>query len=188
VATPAKTVQPAKLSCTEKWLAGLLMVLGVGMLVVLLSAFMSRGQDWSLISKEVTEVTAATAEAGEKKTTTTEYSDSVLITGLGVGGLFILTGVFFGRIREIALPGGISMKLGELPPDKDKELKDSIEKKAKEKGATDEKAKALAEEARKQAGLVFQDEYWGAVPQPSSDDLERIADKSVERAEKIVLD
>ena len=164
----------------------MLIVLGVLMLVVLLSAFMKRGQDWSLISKEATEVTAGTADAGEKTTTTTEYSDSVLITGLGVGGLFILTGVFFGRIREIALPGGISMKLGELPPDKDEELKDSIEKKAKEKGATDEEVKTLAEEARKQAGLVFQDEYWGAIPQPSSDDLERIADKSLERAKKLV--
>jgi len=188
-AAPTKTTQPAKLTWTEGLLAGLLILAGVAMITLLLVAFMTRGQDWSLISKETTEVTAATGSAAEKKTTTVEYSDSVLITGMVLGSVFLLTGAFFGRIREITLPGGAALKIGELPPEKEKELKDAIAEKAQATASTPEvnaSPEELAKEAAKQADLVFHDQYWGAVPQPSTGDLEQIAGKAVERAAKLL--
>jgi hypothetical protein len=178
-----------QLSPTEKWLAGLLMGAGVVMIVVLLSAFMARGQAWSLTSKETTETTAATSSAAEKKINTVEYSDSVLIAGMSLGAVFLLTGAFFGRIREITLPGGAVLKVGDLPPEKEKELKDVISKKATEKAgetAGQVTPEALAEEAVKQAGVVFHDQYWGAVPRPSTEDLEQIAEKALDRAGKVL--
>jgi len=117
VATGTTKEQPAKLSKTEMGLAALLMVGGVVLIAILLSAFIGRTNDWSLKSKESTETTEATEAAGEKTMTSTEYSDSVVIAGLGLGALLILTGAFYGRIREITLPGGSVLKLGDPPAD-----------------------------------------------------------------------
>ncbi|HEX8690566.1 MAG TPA: hypothetical protein VF729_10025, partial [Solirubrobacterales bacterium] len=130
---PTTKAQPAKLSCTEKWLAGLLIVIGAVLIAILLSAFMDRSESWSLKSKETTETTAATSAAGKKEVKTVEYSESVLIAGLGLGGLFLLTGAFYGRIREITLPGGAGLKIGELPPEKEEELAKTIAEQSKQK-------------------------------------------------------
>jgi hypothetical protein len=171
-------------------LAALLMVVGAAMIVILLWAFMAHNHSWSLVSKEATETTAATSSAGAKKSATTEYSDSVLVAGMGLGALFLLSGAFFGRIREITLPGGISMKVGDLPPEKEEELKDAIAEKAKTKAASQPgvASEKLQEEAAKQAALVFRDQYWGAIPQPSKRDLNNIAEEAVERAGKVLAD
>jgi hypothetical protein len=179
---------PAKLSSTEKALAGLLMGVGAILVAVLLSAFMASSSSWSLVSKESSETVAGTTQAGEKKATTTEYSSTVLITGLGIGALLFLSGAFYGRIREITLPGGGGIKVGDMPPEKKEELQKKIEKKAPAKAqalsgtSTDE----LVKEAVKEADLLFKHKYWGPVPEPPSEDLETIADEAVERASAVL--
>jgi len=40
-------------------------------------------------------------------------SETLSLALLGLGGLFVLCGVFFGRIQEVTLPGGGSLKLTE---------------------------------------------------------------------------
>ena len=47
---------------------------------------------------------------------------------------------------------------------------------------------AMRKEAAKQAKLVFHDQYWGAVPQPSVGDVEQIPDEAVKRAAKVLAD
>lgn len=189
VIAPATKKEPAKLSRTEKWLAGLLIVGGLALIVILLSAFMGRSDQWSLKTKETSDVTEGTTTTGKKVATSVEYSDSVLIAGLGIGGLLVLTGAFYGRIREITLPGGAALKLGDLPEEKEQELAKAVEDKAKAeagKSETPVSADALAAEARNQAQLIFQQKYWGAIPRPPENDLAQIAQEAVERAHKIL--
>jgi hypothetical protein len=112
----------------------------------------------------------------------------VLIAGLGLGSLFLLSGAFYGRIREITLPGGGGIKVGDLPPEKADELKKKIEQEApvKAKDLPHATADELTEEALKQAHIVFKDKYWGSVPEPPSEDLEHIATEAVKRASKVL--
>jgi hypothetical protein len=189
VIAPATKKQPAKLSTTEKWLAALLIVGGLVLILILLSAFMGRSDQWSLKTKETSDVTDATTTTGKKVATSVEYSDSVLIAGLGIGGLLVLTGVFYGRIREITLPGGAGLKLGDLPEEKEQELDKAVVAKAEAKAGdvtAPVEAEALAAEARSQAQLIFQQRYWGAIPRPPQNDLDQIAAEAVERAHKIL--
>lgn len=185
----ATKVQPAKLSFTEKWLAALLILSGVVLTAILLSAFLARADAWALKSKEVTETTEATTEAGATVTTTVEYSDTGLITGLALGALLVLSGAFFGRLREITLPGGAGLKLGELPPEKEEELEatigEAVQAKAAQEGVPRPPAE-VAEEAMRQARALFQSRYWGVVPEPPRSDLEAIAKEAVDRATKLM--
>lgn len=189
VIAPATKKQPAKLSWTEKGLAALLILGGLVLIAILLSAFMGRSDQWSLKTKETSDVTEATDTTGKKVASTVEYSDSVLIAGLGIGGLLVLTGAFYGRIREITLPGGAALKLGELPEEKEQELDKAVADKAQAKAGESEapvSADALVEEARNQARLIFQQKYWGPIPRPPENDLAAIAAEAVERANKLL--
>lgn len=167
----------------------MLIIGGLALTVILLSAFMGRSDQWSLKTKETSDVTEATATTGRKVATSVEYSDSVLVAGLGIGGLLILTGAFYGRIREITLPGGVALKLDGLPDEKEKVLNKAVADKAKAKADESQvpvTAEALAAEARDQAQLIFQHRYWGAIPRPPDNDLAEIASEAVDRAHKIL--
>ena len=186
VIAPTTKKPPAKLSTTEKWLAALLIVGGLVLTLILLSAFMGRSDQWSLKTKETSDVTDGTATTGKKVATSVEYSDSVLIAGLGIGGLLVLTGAFYGRIREITLPGGAGLKLGDLPEETEQELDKAVVAKAEAKAGNAVEPEALAAEARSQASLIFQQRYWGAIPRPPQNDLDQIAAEAVDRAHKIL--
>jgi len=186
IAAPATKAKPSELSSGERWLAALLIVIGILTIVILMSAFMARSRSWALVSKETHEVTKATAQAGEKTSTSTEYSDSVLIAGLSLGAVFLLTGAFYARIREITLPGGAALKLGELPPEKEEKLKSAIAERAKGSGVAEDKQKALIEQAQSQAKAVFHQQYWGVVPEPQESELAAIAETAVHQAKKLI--
>ncbi len=186
VAAPATKSKPSELSTGERWLATLLIVIGILTIAILMSAFMARSSSWALVSKETHEVTKATAQAGEKTSTSTEYSASVLIAGLSLGAVFLLTGAFYARIREITLPGGAALKLGELPPDKEKKLNGEIAEKAKESGVADSKQQELIDQAQVQAKAVFHQRYWGVVPEPKESELAAIADTAIHQAKKLL--
>jgi hypothetical protein len=178
--------KPSELSKGERRLATLLIVIGILTIVILMSAFMARSNGWALISKETREVTKATAQAGEKTSTSTEYSDSVLIAGLSLGAVFLLTGAFYARIREITLPGGAGIKLGELPPREAEKLNNVIAKKAKDSGVEDSRQGELIEKAQIQAKAVFDQQYWGVVPEPQESELAAIAETAVDQAKKLM--
>jgi hypothetical protein len=90
---------------------------GALLMVVLLVWFLAEGGG-TLKTKET------------KGNTTTEYSDNLVIAGLALGALLVLCGAFFGRIREITLPGGAGLKLAELTESKKETLQEKVTEKA----------------------------------------------------------
>ena len=107
---------PTPLTNPEKHIAQALAIAGALLMVVLLVWFLVEGGG-TLKTKETV------------GTTTTEYSDSLVIAGLGLGTLMVLCGAFFGRIREITLPGGAGLKLAELTESKKETLRDKVAEK-----------------------------------------------------------
>src|SRR5687767_5222968 len=92
---PAGTKKtPTKLSSTEMFLAGLLMVAGVATVIVILALFLTDGK-WLI------EDTTTTGDGATKTIETKKYSDTLPLAAVGVGGLLVLCGAFFGRLREV---------------------------------------------------------------------------------------
>jgi hypothetical protein len=147
---------PEKLTKTEKRLAGLMLVLGV-LLTVGTLAWFAGSTDGTLKSKEtVTKEPVGPEARGEKSTTETDYADTVVIFALTLGGVLILAGAFFGRIREIRL-GGAVLTMG-APEEKRREAQDSAAAKAREaapEGKKDEAAAIARTLAGQQVDLAY---------------------------------
>lgn len=140
-AAAAAPKTPKPLSGGERFLAGLLIALGIVVVAVTLYAFSNTDSSFTFKSKEVSttsEPVASTETEGEttgtatpeiKATQEVEYADTVVIFALTIGAALILAGGFYGRLRSLKL-GGLEIGLvGE-----------------EEKGAvTDEAAKKVAE-------------------------------------------
>lgn len=133
---------PEKLSRAEKFLAGLMLVLGVLLTAGTLTWFAS-STDGTLKSKEtVTKEPVGPAARGEKVTTATDYADTVVIFALTLGGVFVLAGAFFGRIREIRL--GMATIAMVAPEEARREAQDRAAAIAREKAPAGKKEEAVA--------------------------------------------
>jgi hypothetical protein len=173
---PAGTKKtPTRLSTTEMALAGLLMVVGAAVVVIVLALFVTDG-NW------LTEKTTTTGDGATKRTETTKYSDALPLAAVGVGGLLILCGAFFGRLREITLPGGAGIKLGEVQQQVDEKIEEKAQEQA-EKGNVDPgKISDLKDAARKEASLLVLEKVRETSTLPEPAELEAIAGKAVEQA------
>lgn len=147
---------PEKLSDAEKFLAGVMLVLGVLLTVGTLAWFAS-STDGTLKSKEkVTKEPVGPEATGEKSITETDYADTVVIFSLTLGGVLILAGAFFGRIREIRL--GTATIAMIAPEEARREAQDRAAAKAREKapaGRQDEAVALARNLAGQQVGLAY---------------------------------
>src|ERR1700709_1041403 len=127
-----RSKKPSKLSGLEKLLSVVLILLGLTLTFGPLAWYglakrpttaagqQTSGSATGLISK----VSVATSKAGEV-TSTTEYSDTILIFTLTAGVALILCGAFYGRMHEIKL-GGLDMTLGSLSEESKEKLEASV--------------------------------------------------------------
>jgi hypothetical protein len=176
-ATPAAGTKktPTPLSDTEKALAGLLMVAGVATVVVVLALFLTDGK-WLI------EDTTTTGDGATKRIETKKYSDTLPLAAVGVGGLLVLSGAFFGRLREITLPGGAGIKIGAAQEQVEEKI-DATAKKEAEKGSIEPgKVDELTEAARKEASLMVLDTVRQTSTLPEPAELDAIAKEAVEKA------
>jgi hypothetical protein len=180
--TSPSTKLPAPLTTTEKLWSALLVVLGVLLTVGVLIWFGATTEGGGLKSK-VTKITEPVGQnpSGQKVTDTTDYADTVVIFALTAGAAFILAGAFYGRLREIKL-GALTLGLGELPPDKEQQLDEKIEKKVEETAPAPEKKEAVRAAAQSLARRDLQRQYWGVFPSPPDDALESAASTAVAKA------
>jgi hypothetical protein len=155
--TPAK-----KLDKAEKGVAGILMVLGIVLIAGILVWFAASTKDGSLLAKEI----ATTEQNGQKTITEKNYADGVVTLALTLGAVLILSGAFFGRIREIKFAGGTVLSM-EAPEEVAEEAKKTAEDRAKAKAPTgkEEEAAAIAGSlAKQQIGLAYATAPSGARP------------------------
>jgi hypothetical protein len=173
---PAGTKKtPSPLSRTEKALAGLLMVAGVAIVVIVLSLFLTDGK-WLI------EETTTTGDGATRKIETKKYSDTLPLAAVGVGGLLILCGAFFGRLREITLPGGAGIKIGDAQEQVEQKINEKAEEAAKKGEVEPSKVDALKDAARKEASLLVLDKVRETSTLPEADELDSIANEAVEKA------
>ena len=78
-------------------LGALLIALGIGLRQI------------SVVASET--VTKVPGQPTETTRTTKPFSDALLISLVGLGGAFVLCGVFYREISEVTLPGGLGLKL-----------------------------------------------------------------------------
>jgi hypothetical protein len=165
---------PNKLSTTEKWWSALLVVLGSLLIIGILVWFGASTDDGGLKSK-VTKVTEPSGQqAGNKTTETTDYADTVVIFALTVGAALVLSGAFYGRLRELKL-GALTVGVGELPPDKKEKIAETADEALKEKQPDDTKRAVLTKAAEALAQERVRSDYWGVVPSPPDNYLEEVA-------------
>lgn len=174
-AQPSKTETPSPLSKSEKWLAALLIVGGVVLTIVVLTILLTDGK-WLI------EESSTTGEGADKVVASKKYSDTLPLAAVGIGGLLVLCGAFFGRLREISLPGGASIKLGDVKEHLEEKVVKAAEETAKEQSLSPEQAATLKESARKEAKVRFLDEV-AVEPRPMADrELDRIASEAIDSA------
>lgn len=161
------------MDCWEKWSSAILMLSGALLTLGVLAWF---GLDHSGGGGFVSKVTEASGAGATQKTTTTEYSDTVIIFALATGAALLLAGGLYGRLRDLTL-GPLKMGFAELPPDKQKTLdeaaKQTIEEKTPGKATPD-----LVASAQALARAQLQQQYWGPVPQPPEQTLQLIGQQA----------
>lgn len=178
----AATKLPAPLLPGEKKWAVALVAIGAIFLVGTVVWFAgSTGGSLKTKETKTTQASGATPE----RTTATEYSDTVLLAGLGIGSALLLTGAFYGRIREIALPGGVKIGLGDLPAAQKEIVEDAIRQKAGEVGTTPEEVGAITAVALQKAndGIAH---HQGAAVDLSSASLKQVGSTAVDEAHAIL--
>jgi hypothetical protein len=177
---PAGTKKtPSPLSNTERVLAGMLMVAGLAVVIVVLALFLTDGK-WLI------EETTTTGEGATKTIETKKYSDTLPLTAVGVGGLLVLCGAFFGRLREITLPGGAGIKIGAAQEHVNEKI-DATAQKAADKGQIEpDKMEDLKDAARKEASVLVLDKVRETSTLPEPDELDAIAKEAIERAKATI--
>ncbi len=141
-------------------------------MVILLVSFLAEGRG-TLMTKQT------------KGNTTTEYSDSLVIAGLALGALLVLCGAFFGRIREITLPGGVGIKLAELTESKKETLQEKVTEKASA-AVPEERKPKVAVAAYGLALEKFRAQFPGAAEaEPPDRVLESLAEEAVREVEPL---
>jgi hypothetical protein len=160
--------RPTPLTSGEQTIAWALVIAGALLMVALLVWFLAEA-DGTLRTKEV------------HGSDTTEYSDTLVIAALGLGGLLVLCGAFFGRLREITLPGGGGIKLAELAEPKKEALQEKIAGASIDADVPDELKPRLATAAYDRSLEKFRAQFPGAVAaNPSDQVLDSLAAEAVE--------
>jgi hypothetical protein len=174
--TPALGVSktPEKLSTAEKRWSGLLVGLGSLLIIGVLVWFGLSTGDGGLKSKTVKVREPALNKPGTKTTETTDYADTVVIFALTVGAALVLGGAFYGRLRELKL-GALTLGVGELPPEKQQTLAKAADQALKPQQSDADKRAVLTKAAQALAQQRIRGEYWGVVPRPPDDYLEKVA-------------
>jgi hypothetical protein len=163
------------LSKSEKWLAALLIVGGIALTIVVLTILLTDGK-W-LIEESTT-----TGEGADKVVASKKYSDTLPLAAVGIGGLLVLCGAFFGRLREITLPGGAGIKLGDAKEHLEEKVVKAAEETARQESLSTEQAAALEKSARKEATVRFFDEVVVG-PRPMAEwEFDRIASEAIDSA------
>jgi len=146
---------PKPLSGTEKFLAAVLIVLGLGLIIGTLIWFADSTEGGGLVSKETTttEPVGQTA-AGEKVVTETDYADTVVIFALTIGAGLLLSGALFTRLKEVKI-GGATVVL-QAPESVVKEAGDKAAQVSQENAPGNKKAETLARQfAEQQVTLAY---------------------------------
>jgi hypothetical protein len=168
VVTPA-TKRPKPLTKAEKQWAAALIVVGAIVLIGTVAWF-AGSTGGSLKTKE-TKTTKASGTTPEQ-TSTTEYSDSVLLAGLGTAAGLLLAGAFYARMREIKLPGNVDVTLsdGEVPQEKkdkiDQAITQTIDQATK---PADVSSEVIKQAARQVAHTQLKQDYPGPATKAASD-------------------
>jgi hypothetical protein len=176
------TQQPARLTASEKAWSALLVVAGL-ILVVGVLAWFADSTDGTLKTKETSSSEPVGEGAtGHKVSSSTDYSENLVLGALGTGAALILAGAFYGRIREIKLPGGVTVGLGELPEKKKKVIEEAVENKIELAAVEPGQKQIIATAAKGLALERFGTDYWGVVPQPPDEYLRSIGEQAAEDA------
>jgi hypothetical protein len=146
---------PKPLSGTDKFLAGVLIVLGVGLVIGTLIWFAASTEGGGLVSKETkTTEPVGQAATGEKVVTQTDYADTVVIFALTIGAGLLLSGALFTRLKEVKI-GGATVVL-QAPESVVKEAGDKAAKVSQEIAPGDKKAETAARQlAEQQVTLAY---------------------------------
>ena len=159
--TSGATKTPETLSGPETAWTWLLVALGLVPVVVVGGIYLVN-PGWEFISKNGTK----------------EYANTFVLALIGVGALLVLCGAFYGRIREITIPGGGGLKV-DPPPVLKSAVTEAAQAKANETGSDPD---VLAAEALGIATGMMWAQHWGMPPQPPPDTAHRIAEQAVEVA------
>jgi hypothetical protein len=177
---PAGTKKtPSRLSNTEKALAGMLMIAGVAVVIIVLALFLTDG-------KWLVEETTTTGDGATKRIETKKYSDTLPLAAVSVGGLLVLCGAFFGRLREITLPGGAGIKIGDAQEQVNEKIDARAQEAAAEGQIEPDKIEALKDAARKEASVLVLDKVRETSTLPEPDELDAIAKDAVEKAKAMI--
>jgi hypothetical protein len=172
-----KKEPPTPLAGAEKFLAGLLIVAGIGLIIAVPAIFLTDGK-WLI------EETTTTGEGATKTVATKKYSDTLPLTAVGVGGLLVLCGAFFGRLREITLPGGAGIKLADAKEKLDEKVEEKAKRKAEQGEVPEGKVEDLKEAALKEASASLLDRVSTTAAPPPDRELDRMAEQAVESAKE----
>ncbi|HEX2162246.1 MAG TPA: hypothetical protein VHF88_10560 [Thermoleophilaceae bacterium] len=175
----SKTETPQPLSESEKFLAGLLMLAGAVLTVVVLEILLSDGK-WLI------EESSTTGDGATKVVESRKYSDTVPLAAVGIGGLLFLCGAFFGRLREITLPGGAGIKLDDAKQHMDEKVEQAAEKAVEGKQLSEPQMAVFKETAHKEANArLFSEIVLG--PRPMAEwEFDRIANEAIDSAERVL--
>jgi hypothetical protein len=207
VATSQATRKP---TVTNPWLQGFAVagLIGIGVVLLVLASialFDTTAPGTSKVAKtSTTSVAAPPKELGGTTTTTvlsTEAttpgkssvrSESVAAALFGLGSILVLTGIFFGRIQEVTLPGGGGVKL--ISP----EVKEAVTEKVAEKveqdpaltadpktaialyEATLNRLQSMGELALQESAYVTSPVVTRLGSPPSDDILDQVVDRAAE--------
>ncbi len=174
------TTQPAPLTKSEKGWSALLVVLGVALIAGVFIWF-ANSTDGTLKTKDTTTTEPVGENAsGTKTTEAEEYSENIVLGCLTIGAVLIISGAFFGRIREIKLPLGAGVTIGELPPDKKQVVEETIQQEVNKLAPDPNKQEVVAAAAIQKTLERVRAEYWGVIPKPPEDYLRSVAQQAVQ--------
>ncbi|MCA1679516.1 MAG: hypothetical protein LC777_11475 [Actinobacteria bacterium] len=160
------------LSKSERWLAALLIVAGFTITVVVLAIFLTDGK-W-LIEDSTTK-----GDGAAKTVSTKKYSDTLPLAAVAVGALLVLSGTFFGRLREVTVPGIATIKLWERQLGK---VDRQVKKVAREGQVDPDEVDELKRIAHEKASTLLLKQLAAAPEPPPSEVLDDIAEQAVESA------
>lgn len=178
VATTTTTDTPQPLSKNERFLAALLMIGGFVLVVFVLATLLEDGK-W-LIEESKTTGDGATKAVESKK-----YSDTLPLAAVGVGAALFICGAFFGRLREITLPGGIVAKFAGAKEEIEQKVEQAVDDAAQKGEVAPEKVAAVKETAKAQATAGYFDKVLAG--RGGELQLDSMVDSAVATAKRRVL-
>jgi len=181
-ATSTTTKLPAPLTTAKRWWSALLVVLGCVLVVGVLVWFGFSTDGGGLKSKEATTSEPVGQQASGMKTSkTTDYADTIVIFALTAGAAFVLSGAFYGRLRELKL-GALTIGLGELAPEKQQELDDKVSTAVSSQLANPQQRHVATVAAQTLARKELKDRYWGVMPAPPEETVDEVATTAAQQA------